>query len=58
MIFQRLHTREYYQGNGIGLSIAKKIVERYGGSIHLSSAEGQGTTFYFTLPQVPEQEKV
>ena len=56
VIFQRLHTREHYQGNGIGLSIAKKIVERHGGSIHLSSAEGQGTTFFFTLPWVPEEE--
>ncbi len=51
VIFQRLHTRERYQGNGIGLSIAKKIVERHGGTITLNSQEGHGTTFTFTLPE-------
>ncbi|WP_159065985.1 ATP-binding protein [Deinococcus ficus] len=49
-IFQRLHTREQYEGSGIGLSIARRIVERHGGSIWLDSAIGQGTTFHFTLP--------
>jgi len=50
-IFQRLHTRAVYQGNGIGLSICKKIVERYDGKIWVKSIEGVGSTFYFSLPK-------
>ncbi|MEQ8702879.1 MAG: ATP-binding protein [Phaeodactylibacter sp.] len=48
-IFQRLHTSNDYPGTGIGLAICKKIIEEEGGKIGLSSAEGQGATFYFSL---------
>lgn len=54
-MFQRLHERGRYEGSGIGLAIAKRIVDRHGGRIWLDSKPGQGATFYFTLHTVPER---
>ena len=49
IIFQRLHNNKEFSGTGIGLAITKKIIEMQGGKIWLTSEEGKGSIFYFTI---------
>lgn len=58
VIFQRLHRREDYEGTGIGLALAKKIVEHHGGMIGLEPSPLGGACVYFTLPLEPDPAHV
>jgi light-regulated signal transduction histidine kinase (bacteriophytochrome) len=49
-VFQRLHTRNEYEGNGMGLAIVKKIALYHGGDITAKSKPGFGATFIVSLP--------
>jgi PAS domain S-box-containing protein len=49
-LFERLHSKDQYEGTGIGLSITKKIVEKHHGLIHVKSQEGIGAEFQILLP--------
>jgi PAS domain S-box-containing protein len=52
-MFQRLHARTDYPGTGIGLAICRRVVERLGGTISVTSSVGVGTEFIVTIPAAP-----
>ena len=54
-LFQTLQAKDQFESTGVGLTLAKKIVELYGGRIWLTSTVGQGSTFFFTLPKTDGQ---
>ena len=55
--FQRLHTRDQYEGTGIGLAVVRQAVERLGGTIRVDSEPGKGSTFIFDLPRTPPKQR-
>ena len=49
-IFQRLHTRQEYEGTGVGLAVCKRIMKRHNGTISVQSESGKGATFTLNFP--------
>ncbi|WP_153800374.1 PAS domain-containing sensor histidine kinase [Foetidibacter luteolus] len=55
-VFERLHNSDEFEGTGVGLAIAKRIIEKHGGRIWAHAVKGEGASFYISLPDKEVQQ--
>jgi signal transduction histidine kinase len=57
-VFERLHSKDAYEGTGLGLALCRKIAERHNGTLTAAGRPGQGADFTLTLPLLQLTEKL